>query len=104
MFFTKSFSLNNYTESFVKNLILMNAIMLICVLNIQSSIAIHASEKVSFAKYILLTCVAVFALLNNFDIKIIDVKKKNFNNKNRVIYDYEFNHNDVHIEEIENAV
>jgi hypothetical protein len=79
----------------------MNAVMIICILNIQSSITIHASEKISVAKYILLTFFTMFAIINNFNIKIID-SKKNFNKV--VVYDYDFNHNDVHIEEIENAV
>ena len=71
------------------------------VLSIYSSVFIHASEKLYLAKYIILTCIAIFAIINNFDIKI----NVNKNNKNKwLVYDYEFNHNDVHIEEIENAV
>lgn len=101
MFFSKSFSLNHYTESVVKNLILMNAIMIMSVLSIHASVIIHASEKLYLAKYIILTCVFIFAIINNFDIKI----NVNKNNKNKwLVYDYEFNNYDVHIEEIENAV
>jgi hypothetical protein len=72
------------------------------VLSINASVIIHASEKLYLAKYIILTCVFIFAIINNFDIKI-NVNKNN--NKNKwLVHDYELNHNDVHIEETENAV
>lgn len=87
----------------------MNTVMIVCILNIHSPI--HNSDKVIMAKYIIIACGIIFGIMNNIDINKVNKKFSKFNikinNKNKhekLDYINEINHNEIHIEEIENVV
>lgn len=84
----------------ISNIVVFNSILLVCILNIQTFISRIDSDihKIKFLICILAMTIAIIASSSLTPTKSSRLTKQITNNE------YNYDYNDIHIEEIENAV